>query len=346
MRPPLQLFHVSVSLLLLSHVVSAQVPLGRFADFKPITSLADGSFQDCCHPVSPDGLQILFSSSGRGTSAFNIFQASRSATNEPFGPPVRLDSPLNTDRTDAPSGFSSDGLTLYLFSDRTGGRGGNDLYQATRPSLTEPFGAPSSLGLNVNSSRHDSAPVVTEDGLNLFFQRSNPDGTADLWQATRATEGDAFDNASALEHLNSNANDGGPTLSPDGLHLFFSSDRITTNDNQIYVASRSSIDLPFGDPIDVDDFSLGSHINSQDLSFSGFYLSSDWPEIGSKVYMLGIDNPRNVDIFSIPDWDIYEATWVPEPTSGLTALIGALGMLTYRRRRNSDWCIGRKTNDI
>ena len=149
-------------------VTYAEIPVGRFVDVKPVVS-GPGHYRDCCNPVSPDGLLLMFSSDTRPESfGFDIFQVSRSTTDEPFGPPTRF-SVLNSVVTDAPSGFSSDGLTLFFYSDRAGGQGRNDIYMATRSGLTEPFGSGVNLGTGVNTPDADAEAVVSSDGFTLYF---------------------------------------------------------------------------------------------------------------------------------------------------------------------------------
>jgi len=63
---------------------------------------------------------------------------------------------------------SEDGLSLYLASNRPGGRGGLDIWVATRSSSGAAWGAPQNLGEPVNSAADDFCPTPVGKG-GLFF---------------------------------------------------------------------------------------------------------------------------------------------------------------------------------
>ena len=59
---------------------------------------------------------------------------------------------VNTPSLDGCPIQSPDGLNLYIASNRPGGKGGLDIWVATRTSTTAPWGAPANLGEPVNSA--------------------------------------------------------------------------------------------------------------------------------------------------------------------------------------------------
>ena len=71
----------------------------------------------------------------------DIWVSTRDRTLDPWSTPVNLGPTVNYPgyTTGRPS-LSSDGTTLYLYSDRPGGFGGRDLYVATRRKLREDEG--------------------------------------------------------------------------------------------------------------------------------------------------------------------------------------------------------------
>jgi hypothetical protein len=80
---------------------------------------------------------------------------------------------LNTASIDGCPAQSPDGLRLYLASNRPGGRGGLDIWVATRPAASAPWGAPQNLGEPVNSAADDFCPTpVGKTGL--FFVSREP----------------------------------------------------------------------------------------------------------------------------------------------------------------------------
>lgn len=334
MCSPIRCSLVVTSFILIGLVsANAQVPEGRLIDLQPISVLEDGDYQDCCVALSPDGLELLVTSSGRlGLSNWDLYQVSRPSIGEAFEAITPLDG-VNTDRTEGAPFFSSDGLTLYFL--RTLDELGNDLYQASRKSLDEPFGDPVTLGPGVNTTDHESGGALSADGLTLYFARGGIRENADLWQATRASTDQPFANAEPLGQLNSDAVDIGPQLSGDGLHLVFGSERTGTDQLETFVASRTHVDQPFGPPVLLD---AALRLNTDELRFVGMQLSPDWPAVGSKAVLTGIAGPLDVDNSDILDWDLYEATWVPEPSGATPTLLAMWAFLAIaRRRRGVQW---------
>lgn len=78
---------------------------------------------------------------------------------------------------------AADGLTLYWASDRPGGRGDLDVWQAQRSSLSEPFRDPAPVA-SVNELGLDAPSDVSEDGCRLYLT-STRGGRTGIYVATR-----------------------------------------------------------------------------------------------------------------------------------------------------------------
>ena len=82
---------------------------------------------------------------------------------------------LNTGALDGCPIQSPDGLSLYMASNRPGGRGGLDIWVATRSSTTSAWGAPANLGEPVNSAADDFCPTpVGKKGLFFVSREALP----------------------------------------------------------------------------------------------------------------------------------------------------------------------------
>jgi len=97
-------------------------------------------------------------------------------------------------------------------------------------SLCSPLSldTPTNLGAVVNSTYDEVAPRMSADGLTLFFSSNRPGGSGgwDLWMAKRNSENGLFEAPENLgPKLNSPAWEDGPSISADGLSLFFCSTR-------------------------------------------------------------------------------------------------------------------------
>jgi hypothetical protein len=176
-----------------------------------------------------------------------------------FGEPVNLGPTVNSSASDLCPWVSSDGLELYLVSNRPGSLGAEDLWVATRPSTSEPWGEPVNLGPVVNTESKDSGPCLSGDGLELYFCSNRPGGYGgfDIWATTRATKDDPWGEPMNLgPTVNSERDYEVPgSFSADGLELYMITGSIP--ECNIAVARRETKDAPWGAPV-----SLGPEVNS------------------------------------------------------------------------------------
>ena len=95
---------------------------------------------------------------------------------------------LNTPSLDGCPIQSPDGLSLYIASNRPGGKGGLDIWVATRASAGAPWGAPQNLGEPVNSAADDFCPTpVGKKGLFFVSREALPGacGQGDIYYTHR-----------------------------------------------------------------------------------------------------------------------------------------------------------------
>jgi hypothetical protein len=78
---------------------------------------------------------------------------------------------LNTDFLDGCPIQSPDGLSLYMASNRPDGKGGLDIWVATRARTSDPWGPPENLPEPINSAVDDFCPTPLHDGGLLFVSR-------------------------------------------------------------------------------------------------------------------------------------------------------------------------------
>jgi hypothetical protein len=169
--------------------------------------------------------------------------------------------------------FSSDGLEMYIGSDRSGGTGDWDLWVLRRLSTEAIWGPPENLGLVVNSSKHDGTPSMSADDLTLYFCSDRPGGYGrhDIYMTTRATKNDPWGKAVNLgPAINTSAAEVAPWISPNGLELYLNSWRPTGyGSSDIYVTRRATTNEPWGELRN-----LGAAVNSA-YEESAFSLSPD-----------------------------------------------------------------------
>jgi Tol biopolymer transport system component len=209
------------------------------------TSALDG-----CPFTSRDG-KTFYMASNRpgGLGGIDIWVSRRAHADEPWGPPVNLGAPVNSEVDDFCPTIDRDGHRFFFVSRRAiaGSCGGSDIY-VTRFRNDGGFEAPVNLGCDVNSAFDDGQPNLRRDGLELFFYSTRPDpdalGGPDLYVATRESTGDPWSTPINLgPNVNSPAGETRPSLSWDGTTLYFGSTRPESEaaSADIYVTTRDKL---------------------------------------------------------------------------------------------------------
>lgn len=128
---------------------------------------------------------------------------------------------VSTAADEARASISADGMLIVFASNRSGGTGGWDLWQAQRQDGRWAVASP----LPFNSAGSDTDPFLSADGRWLYFasDRGGARRGLDLYRVQRDRDG-RWGQPEALASLNSTGNDQGPALDAAG-HLVFASDR-------------------------------------------------------------------------------------------------------------------------
>jgi hypothetical protein len=168
--------------------------------------------------------------------------ARRCDPTKPFASPVRL-AELSSSSNDLWPSITADELTIYFHSDRSGpgSVGIDDIYVATRPSLSAPFGTPSVVA-NVNTASYDQCPSISGDGLFLYTDRivANTANDWDIWVAQRASTSLDFGAPMRIDTLATVTNrDSNQYVLPNNSAIYFASNRVNANDMEIYRATRN-----------------------------------------------------------------------------------------------------------
>jgi hypothetical protein len=200
-----------------------------------------------------------------------------------FGTPTNLGPVVNSSAEEHPAGMSADGLRLYFSSRRTGGTSEwYDIWVSTRQTKDDPWEEPVSLGPAINTSRSEFEPDISPDELILVFTRAGTDPPDwDIWMSTRPTRDDPWGERQNLgTMINSPVEDMDPSISADGLTLYFNSKRSGGHGaTDIMMATRPTINDPWSEAVN-----LGQTVNTS---------YSDWgPEISADGLTLFFNSNR------------------------------------------------------
>jgi len=278
----------------------------------PLTQVNSDSAEEWSPFLSFDGLTLYFARVRSDTFYYGrIFEATRQQPVGPFTSVKEISGPLNS------SGghnllpwVSPDNLRMY-YHNESGGRFA--LMLSERTSVAEPWPQGTSI-LELNGlGGQIQAPKLTPDELTIFFNAyevPGGKGAYDLWMASRDDRNSPFGQVRNLSELNTTTSEWAPSVTPDGLTLYFASNR--NGSSQLFTATRTSLDGTFGPAEHL------AFLDTPGWQNNHPYLSSD----GTAFYFvrqLGDDRTTQ---------DIY-VSYIPEPA---TLLLVGLGMVMLRRK--------------
>lgn len=257
--------------------------------------------------TSPDGLTMYFSTNRNG---YESWIAERAALTEPFSNGRRFSYYMQPEMSD-------DGLSMVMNTLNF-----HDIVLATRSDVSQPFGSFRLVGSGVNTAAEEYTPSLSPDGLELYFVRYPVDESepGEIWVAARPDLSSVFGDAEKLpETVNLPGFWGDtPTLSPDGLALFFASDRPGgLGCSDLWVSFRADTTSSWSEPLN-----LGAPVNTSLCEWN-----PDITADGGTMYFTRSESPN------ASEGMIWSAAVVPEPDSVGMVLLGSLLMAVSARGR-------------
>lgn len=232
---------------------------------------------------SPDGRCVLW---GAITTKddWKILQTCREGGGWSKPAPVSFETPAN----EFDPAFSPDGRTVYFFSNRPGGLGGDDLWAADRDPKTLAYGTPRNLGPRFNTAGDEWAPNPTRDGKLIFSSNGHGGaGGQDLFEGD--LEGDA-----PVRNLGPGVNgpldDFDATVLADGRLVFASGDLKAESGVKLFVADKGLTGhQPLAAPVNCSaEINNGPAVDPRRPDV--FFYSAYCPTVG----------PGRMDIFEVP----------------------------------------------
>jgi hypothetical protein len=147
-----------------------------------------------------------------------------------------------------------------------------DAPPSARCDPTAAFGTPKPLA-TLNGPTEDLGGRLSADQLTILFSRTNTDMTWDIYSATRSATTDAFGTPQVVGPLNTIYSELWPALTPDGLTVYFMSDRIAPGSYGMWAAKRTATTAAWGPPMAVADLMTGDATPFV-ANATGFYFAS------------------------------------------------------------------------
>ncbi|MGA2092711.1 MAG: PEP-CTERM sorting domain-containing protein [Sedimentisphaerales bacterium] len=280
--------------ILLSIILAGSSPAAEWSAPVAVTSV-NTQYDEWTPYLSYDGLSLYFAQGYSNDSwEFQIFEAKR---NQPSGPFTSVNKVYQSYSHVIGPWVSQDNLRMYYHQETAW-----TIRMSERASVNDPWSEGTIL--NLDSLNAPLYPSLTADELTMVFDSADADNR-NIYLATRTDRNSDF-NIQYLSELNTSADDFHPTITPNGLTMYF------CRDDGIYSTTRASLSSPFG------------NIQHLPINLPGMNIAQ--PKIswdGTAMYFCA----------AIPGQpgDIYVSYLVPEPATILLLGLGA-AFIAKRRR--------------
>ena len=244
----------------------------EFAPAQTLGPIVNSPKEEGSPTVSAAETKLFFTSGRNGQE--DLFVSVRPGRESPWGEPANLGGLVNDSIGDDFSlRLAMDGLALYFASNRAGGFGAGDLYVTTRDSLDRDRGRATNLGPVLNTAAFEGFPTPSPDGNTLYFNRSTTFDSqdSDIWVTSRADAHSPWAAPQRLGMVNGARAEFSPSISADGLSLYFASERDgNLGSIDIWVSTRRSTAEAWGLPRN-----LGTNVNAVGAMTLAPFITSD-----------------------------------------------------------------------
>lgn len=192
----------------------------------------NSKFSDYAPVISADESELIFTSkrnttTGGGYDEINdcyfedVYIALKSGGG--WGEAKNIGAPINTNGHDAAIGLSPDGQKLFVYKPQPGSRLAGDIYVSDEQG--EQWKAPVKLGPTINTDYWESHATISADEQTLYYTSDKPGGKGhkDIYVSKRMPSGEWSVSEDLSTKINTEFDEDGPFLHPDGKTLYFSS---------------------------------------------------------------------------------------------------------------------------
>ena len=118
--------------------------------------------------ITADGLTLYFTACSRNDSYGRCDIYESNFVNDKWTEPVNLGDNINTENWESQPAISADGRQLFFVSNRSGGRGGKDIWVSYKNAIGT-WTKARNLGKDINTSKDDISPFLHWDNQTLYY---------------------------------------------------------------------------------------------------------------------------------------------------------------------------------
>ncbi|MBK7668250.1 MAG: PD40 domain-containing protein [Sphingobacteriaceae bacterium] len=155
---------------------------------------------------------------GDGNFMEDIYMSNKTKTG--WSNAKNIGGPINTEWHEATVGISPDGQTILIYRDDMGD---GNIY--TTKLNGDMWGTPVKLNDNINTKHWEPSAFISADGTRLYLTSNKPGGYGgrDLYVSKRTFDGDWEKAVNLGPNINTPYDEDAPSIHPDGVTLYFSS---------------------------------------------------------------------------------------------------------------------------
>jgi outer membrane protein OmpA-like peptidoglycan-associated protein len=148
----------------------------------PLSAVNTGD-NEGAQSISADGRLLFFTACNRADSYGGCDLYFSRWQNGHWTQPQNAGAPVNTAAWESQPSISANGEYLYFISNRTGGKGGRDIWRCRlagfKPNGRPVWGEPEDLDDSINTAGNEVSPFIHPDGKTLYFSSDHWPGLGD-----------------------------------------------------------------------------------------------------------------------------------------------------------------------
>ncbi|MBS1634275.1 MAG: PD40 domain-containing protein [Bacteroidetes bacterium] len=197
----------------------------------------NSKYDDKAPCISADGRKLVFTTrrpettdspmdvEGDGKFFEDIYISVWDTVNKKWQQAESVPGNVNTDAHDAATSISPDGKQIFIYKNdvQDNESRGGDIFVSK--VVSNKWKTPEPLGKPINTSYWEGGASISSDGKTLFFtsERKGGYGHSDIWMVKRLSKNEWDKPVNLGPEINSEYDEGGVFLAPDGKTLFFCS---------------------------------------------------------------------------------------------------------------------------